>query len=66
MCSYKLGFGGDNVSDIEKSIANELAKLPTDVQDKFLMMAQGAAMAVEYARAAEEKKEGEESDGADD
>ena len=54
--------GGDNVSDIEKNITNELAKLPPDVQDKFLAMAQGAAMAVEYARVQKEAEEQKDED----
>ena len=43
------------MSEIERTIAKELAKLPEAVQDKFLLMAQGAAVAVECAR--EEKAE---------
>lgn len=41
-----------NMSEKEKEIAAQLAELPPDVQDKFLLMAQGAAMAVEAAREA--------------
>ena len=37
------------MSEIERTIAKELAKLPEAVQDKFLLMAQGAAVAVECA-----------------
>ena len=51
-----------SVSDIEKNITDELAKLPPDVQDKFLAMAQGAAMAVEYARAQKEAEEQKDED----
>lgn len=40
------------MSEKEKEIAAQLAELPPDVQDKFLLMAQGAAMAVEAAREA--------------
>lgn len=40
------------MSEKEKEIAAQLAELPADVQDKFLLMAQGAAMAVEAAREA--------------
>lgn len=43
------------MSEIEKTIAEELAKVPVAVREKFLLMAQGAAVAVECAR--EEKKE---------
>jgi len=42
------------MSDKERSLAEQLAELPAAVQDKFLLMAQGAAVAVECAR--EEKK----------
>ena len=43
------------MSEKEKEIAAQLAELPPDVQDKFLLMAQGAAMAVEAARAEREE-----------
>lgn len=45
------------MSEIERTIAKELAKLPEAVQDKFLLMAQGAAVAVECAREAAETRE---------
>ena len=45
------------MSEIERTIAKELAKLPEAVQDKFLLMAQGAAVAVECAREAAETGE---------
>ncbi len=43
------------MSEIERTIAEELAKVPVAVREKFLLMAQGAAVAVECAR--EEKAE---------
>ena len=42
------------MSEIEKTIAEELAKVPVAVREKFLLMAQGAAVAVECAREAAE------------
>ena len=42
------------MSDKERSLAEQLAELPAAVQDKFLLMAQGAAVAVECAREAAE------------
>ena len=50
------------MSDKEKSLVKQLAELPEAVQDKFLLMAQGAAVAVECARA--EKQETEKEDEA--
>ena len=47
------------MSEIEKTIAEELAKVPVAVREKFLLMAQGAAVAVECAREAENEKKGE-------
>ena len=46
------------MSDKERSLAEQLAELPAAVQDKFLLMAQGAAVAVECAR--EEKETGDD------
>jgi hypothetical protein len=43
----------------EKALVDQIAELPADVQDKFLLMAQGAAVAVDCARAAETKDEGD-------
>lgn len=42
------------MSEIERTIAEELAKVPVAVREKFLLMAQGAAVAVECARAEKE------------
>lgn len=42
------------MSEIERTIAEELAKVPVAVREKFLLMAQGAAVAVECAREAAE------------
>lgn len=50
------------MSEKEKEIAAQLAELPPDVQDKFLLMAQGAAMAVEAAKAAEAKDDTGDAD----
>lgn len=52
----------DTMSEKEKEIAAQLAELPPDVQDKFLLMAQGAAMAVEAAKAAEAKDDTGDAD----
>lgn len=46
------------MNDKEKDLVAQLAELPPEVQDKFLLMAQGAAIGLECAKAAEaEKKE---------
>ncbi len=42
------------MSEKEKNLVEQLAELPEAVQDKFLLMAQGAAVAVECAREAAE------------
>lgn len=54
------------MSNQEKNIAERLAQLPPELQDKFLLMAQGAAMAVECARTAEAEApaENEQKGGA--
>lgn len=49
------------MSDKEKTLVGKLAELPQDVQDRFLLMAQGAAVAVECTRAAEAQKNDEGS-----
>lgn len=53
------------LSEKEKTLVEQIAELPPDVQDKFLLMAQGAAMAVEAAReaAAAAAPAGEAEDG---
>lgn len=50
----KLGYLYD-LTDREMELVDTLAKLPPEVQDKFLLMAQGAAIGLEYAKAAEAK-----------
>lgn len=45
------------MSDKEKNLVEQLKELPADIQDKFLLMAQGAAVAVDCAKAREEKDE---------
>lgn len=54
-----------DLTDRERELLETLAELPPDVQDKFLLMAQGAAMAVEAAReaAAAAAPAGEAEDG---
>lgn len=49
---------GEHMSEKEKALVDQIAELPPDVQDKFLLMAQGAAVAVDCAKAAETKDEG--------
>ena len=39
----------------EKALVDQIAELPPEVQDKFLLMAQGAAIGLECAKAAEAK-----------
>ncbi len=39
----------------EKSLLEQIAELPPAVQDKFLLMAQGAAVAVDCSRAEREE-----------
>lgn len=51
------------MSDREKTLAGKLAELPPAVQDKFLLMAQGAAVAVECAKEEAEKKEADDAEG---
>lgn len=41
------------MSEKERALVEQLAKLPADVQDQFLLMAQGAAVAVECSRLAD-------------
>lgn len=52
------------MSEKEKALVDQIAELPPDVQDKFLLMAQGAAVAVDCAKAAETKDGGSEKDDA--
>ena len=40
------------MSDKEKSLVDQIAELPAEVQDRFLLMAQGAAVALDSIRAA--------------
>ena len=51
------------MSDKERSLAEQLAELPAAVQDKFLLMAQGAAVAVECAREEKETPAAAEDEG---
>ena len=44
------------MSDTEKSLANKLAELPAEIQDKFLLMAQGAAVAAETLKEMQKDK----------
>lgn len=48
------------MSDTEKTLAEKLAELPAAVQDKFLLMAQGAAVAAETLKEREKKSDGKE------
>ena len=50
------------LSKPEKTLIETLSELPADVQDRFLLMAQGAAVAVECTRAAEAAKKEAEAD----
>ena len=43
------------MSDKEKDLIDQIAKLPPEVQDKFLIMAQASAITVDTLRAAEAK-----------
>lgn len=45
------------MSDTEKTLVAQLAELPADIQDKFLLMAQGAAMAAETLKEMQKDKE---------
>ena len=38
------------MSDKEKSLVDQIAELPAEVQDRFLLMAQGAAVALDSIR----------------
>lgn len=51
------------MSDTEKSLANKLAELPAEIQDKFLLMAQGAAVAAETLKEMQKDKAEAESRG---
>ena len=50
------------MSTVEKDLVAQITELPADVQDKFLLMAQGAAVAVECSRAAEAAKKETEAE----
>ena len=52
------------MSEKEKALVDQIAELPPDVQDKFLLMAQGAAVAVDCAKAAETKDETDDTGDA--
>ncbi|MBO7668348.1 MAG: hypothetical protein J6T26_07790 [Firmicutes bacterium] len=41
------------MSDKEKSLAAQVEELPEELQDKFLLLAQGAAMALDVVRRAQ-------------
>lgn len=41
------------MSEKEKTLVEQLSELPPEVQDKFLLMAQGAAIGLECAKASE-------------
>ena len=47
------------MSDKEKALAKQIAALPEDMQETFLLMAQGAAMAVDRLEKKEEKEDAE-------
>lgn len=54
------------MSDKEQALLKHLAEMPEELQDKFVLMAQGAALAVECSKttAGETKvREGEEEEG---
>lgn len=38
------------MSDKEKTLVDQIAELPAEVQDRFLLMAQGAAVALDSIR----------------
>lgn len=59
----KLGYVYD-LTERERELLETLAELPPEVQDKFLLMAQGAAIGLECAKAAEAKDEGSVDDDA--
>ena len=44
------------MSNKEKALAKQIAALPEDMQEKFLLMAQGAAMAVDRLDKQKEEK----------
>lgn len=50
----KLGYVYD-LTNRERELLETLAELPPEVQDKFLIMAQGAAIGLECAKAAKAK-----------
>ena len=47
------------MSDKENDLVAQLAALPPEVQAKFLLMAQGAAIGLECAKAAEAEQQDE-------
>ena len=59
----KLGYVYD-LTNRERELLETLAELPPEVQDKFLLMAQGAAIGLKCAKAAEAKDEGSGDDDA--
>ena len=50
------------MSEKEKALVAQIAELPPEVQDKFLLMAQGAVIGLECAKASEERDEGSGDD----
>lgn len=50
------------MSDKEKELVAQIADLPPEVQDKFLLMAQGAVIGLECAKASEAKDDTGDAD----
>lgn len=50
------------MSDTEKNLATKLAELPAEIQDKFLLMAQGAAVAAETLKEMQKDKAEEQEE----
>lgn len=44
---YKTILGGENVSEKEKALVEQISKMPADLKEKFILMAEGAALALE-------------------
>lgn len=60
----KLGYVYD-LTERERELLETLAELPPEVQDKFLLMAQGAVIGLECAKASEAKASEAKDDTGD-
>ena len=50
------------MSDKEKTLVDQIAELPAEVQDRFLLMAQGAAVALDSIRESQTRPKEDQSE----